>query len=233
MRFVAISVVLVLAGAVRAGPEDAVVRITSHGGSGVVVATGEGWTVVLSASHIFQGSGARRKITIDAPAPRPGGPKSVGVQLVGLAHQGEGDLAVLQIADGPLPYVAEVAPEGITPGPCWSIGYDEMRGRALKRPASIVGQAGPSTTLTSERPWHGRSGGGLIDAGTGYLVGIVSAYEGPSNRAELANGYHGVYASHGAIFRFLRRTGHIRGPSPQQFSQPVPRQFTTPRPCPT
>ena len=233
MKFVAISVIFLFAQAAFANPEDAVVRITSHGGSGVVIATGPGWTVVLTCAHMFQGGDATRRIAVDAPFPRPGPPRKVGVQLVGLARSGEGDLAVIQIQDGPFPYVAEVAPADLSPGPCWSIGYDEMRGTALKRPASIVGQAGQNTTLTRERPWHGRSGGGLIDAQTGYLVGIVSAYEGPSNRAELANGHHGVYASHGAIWRFLRKTGHIRDQAPRQFTQPIPRQLTTPRPCPT
>lgn len=210
--------------------EGAVVRITSHGGSGTVIATGEDWTVILSCSHMFQGGDRGRPIVIDAPFPKAGKSQKVGIRLIGVAVPGEGDLSVLQVNAGPFPYVAPVAPEGFAPGQCWSVGYDEMRGfPAMKRPATVVGSGGPTVTLTTERPWHGRSGGGLIDAKTGYLVGVVSAYEGPSNRAERASGYHGVYVSHRAIFRFLRRTGHIRDAGGLPPS--MPRSFQ--RHCPT
>jgi hypothetical protein len=222
---------LFLASGVRAAPEHAVVRIPSHGGSGTVIATGEGWSLVLSCWHCFKGEtpASHRPIALDVPVPQPGSAKNVGVKLVALGDA-EVDLALLRVPYGPLPYVAPVGPPDMRPGACWSVGYDDMRLPARVRPARVAGSAGRwgEITLTYERPWHGRSGGALIDQGTGYLVGVVSAYEGPSNRAERHPPFHGVYVSHRAILRFLRHHGYLRdadepaAPRHRPFGMPAP-----------
>lgn len=198
--------VLLLVSTARGEPKDAVIRMPSHGGSGTVIATGEGWSLILSCAHCFQGGDARKPIALDVPvnwskAP----PKKVGVQLLGV--QPADDLALLKLGYGPLPFVAPVAPSGFKPGVCWSVGYDEMALPPQCRPAHVLSVSG-NVTWTRERPWHGRSGGGLIDQRTGYLVGVVSGYTGPKNRVEVQPGAQGVYASHPAILRFLASTGY-------------------------
>jgi hypothetical protein len=246
----------------QAAPEDAVVRIPSHGGSGTVIATSGpdtqhpgGWTLILSCAHLFwqQDSLGRpelsqrflqKTMTFDAPVPTPETPKQVGSKMLAIGSP-SCDVVLIKLNAGPLPYVAPLAPVGFQPGRCWSVGYDEMKLPAQKRPATIVQEDLGGITLTRERPWHGRSGGGLIDARTGYLVGVVSAYEGPSNRAELQRGYHGVYVSHRAILTFLRERGYLRDDrshftpqdqSPRPFPPFIPMPpllERPPRDCPT
>jgi hypothetical protein len=111
-------------------------------------------------------------------------------------------------------------------------------GRLRRHAAAGPGAAGPHRRQrrplgrTHPHPrtsWHGRSGGALLDKATGYLVGVVSAYEGPSNRAERHPPYHGVYVSHRAIVRFLRQQGcfserdRLSFPAPAPFLAPAPR----------
>jgi hypothetical protein len=54
--------------------------------------------------------------------------------------------------------------------------------------------------FTREKPWHGRSGGALLDADAGYTIGVVQGYE------IMAWG-RGIYCSHQAILKFLRGRG--------------------------
>jgi hypothetical protein len=197
-----IAILVVLAGLAEAQGEHAVVRIPSHGGSGTVIETRPGRSLILSAAHLFSGSNRYKRMTFDMPSPAPGQAQRVESRLLALDSQM--DLSLIEIDVGPLPYVCAVAPQGYRPGECISVGYDNMRLPPQKRPAHIASQSGP-TTFTRERPWHGRSGGALIDRSRGYLVGVVSGYS--STR--------GVYASHSAVLSFLARSRDGRG-------QPLP-----------
>src|SRR5262249_28648624 len=76
--------------------------------------------------------------------------------------------SLLELNDGPLYYVCPVAPAGHRPGRCVSVGYDEMRLPARKASASLLG-SDRGITFTREMPWHGRSGGALIDLDAGRL----------------------------------------------------------------
>jgi hypothetical protein len=76
-----------------------------------------------------------------------------------------------------------------------SAGYDEMRLPATARRATPVAVA-TTVLFTRERPWHGRSGGALLDGA--YLVGTVIGYETGGER-------RGIYTSHAAVRRFLAR----------------------------
>lgn len=191
---------LLCIGLAHAGPEWAVVRVSSHGGSGTVVWTGPGKTLILSAAHMFQGRDRTKKVTIDAPSPNPTPTEAAAVRVVAVDQAA--DLALLEMAAGPLPYCCPIAPAGHRPGRLLSCGYDEMTYPALQRPATLL-DSDATQTRTRERPWHGRSGGGLIDLDSGTLVGVVSGYTGPSNHQELARGGWGCYASHAAILRFV------------------------------
>lgn len=176
-----------------AAPQDAVVRVTSHGASATVVWSGQGKTLLLGCAHAYRGKDRAKPMTIDAPAPSAGAVRTGGIRLVKVDY--ERDLSLVEMGVGPLPYVCPIAPEGHRPGRLLSVGYDEMRTPPTMRGATLLESRG-WLTFTREKPWHGRSGGALIDTDAGRLVGVVQAYEArPGGR--------GVYASHSAILDFV------------------------------
>jgi Trypsin-like peptidase domain len=192
----------------QAGSKDAVIRIPSHGASGTVVLTTRGRSLILGCAHMFAGEMARKPLVFDVPSPSPGGPRQVGTRV--LAIDDRADLSLMELNAGPLNYVCPVAPAGFRPGTCLSVGYDEMRLPAQARLAHVV-ESGSQMTYTREKPWHGRSGGALIDEQSGYLVGVVLGYEGQPNG-------RGIYVSHAAVLSFL---GRHRGRSQEpQLAQP-------------
>lgn len=197
------------------GPADAVVLLKSHGGSGTAIATGEGWTLILSCAHCFEGASRNKPIQVAMPHPAPRPAKRVGLQVMAVGRTESVDLSLIKLNAGPVPYVSPVAPLTCKPKECWSIGFDELAMPAQCRPAKIVRLEG-TRYLTDARPWHGRSGGALIDKQSGGLVGVVSAYTGPKNHAEYHPGANGVYVSLPAIHQFLVKAGVM------QSTQPLP-----------
>lgn len=191
-----------------AGPADAICRMPSHGGSATAIATGDGWTLVLSCAHCFDGNSRTKPVALDMPHPAPGEPKHVGITVLAVGRTDDVDLSLLKLNVGPVPYVTPVAPVGHKGigADCWSIGFDEMRFPVTQKPAKIVGAWG-NNYKTDSRPWHGRSGGALIEKRTGYLLGVVSAYTDPRNHADYHPGEHGIYVSLPAIHRFLAKAG--------------------------
>jgi hypothetical protein len=208
-----------------ADPALAVVRIKSHGASGTIIATSPGKSWVLSCAHMFFGDRdtlddkyTRKSIVIDGPA-QPYAPQVVVVSKL-LAADPDHDLSLIEIANGPFNYVP-VAPAGFRPvRNLVSVGYDEMKWPITMRAATILGSAG-IWTYTREKPWHGRSGGGLFDMDGKCLVGVVNGYE--------INGQgRGIYVSHASVVAFLAKyqgqiTNAPRGP---------PRPIVEPRPSP-
>lgn len=234
IRFLCTACVFLVALSAFAGPTDSVVRLPSHGGSGTVIATGDGWTLVLSCAHCFEGRDRSKPVTIDMPFPTLDGgaqtgpgpiskiPRKVGVTVLAVGTTATCDVSLLRLNYGPAPYVSPVAPLGFKPGECWSIGFDEMRFPPQCKPARIVGNFGSGAWMTDTKPWHGRSGGALIDKKSGYVVGVVSAYT-PTN---------GVYSSLSAIHKVLAKAGVIDSPKGgfpvddcPDGNCPVPRQF--------
>lgn len=211
-----VAALLLAAGAVRAGPADAVVRIRSHGCSGTVIWTGPGRSLVLSCGHAYASAADRRKPhQVDVPTATPGAMRTGGISLVMLDLRA--DLALVEVLTGPLVYVTPVAPAGHRPGRAWSCGYDEMRLPCTVRVATILSSQGAST-WTREKPWHGRSGGGLIDPDHNMLLGTCTGYEtGPGSR--------GIYTSLAAVRKFLW------GPFDRR-PAPAPQRLTLPAPCP-
>src|SRR5262245_52088315 len=63
----------------HAGPERAVVRLPSHGGSGTVIATTQNRTFILSCAHAFQGGDALKPIQIDGEQVPAGRPRLVAI----------------------------------------------------------------------------------------------------------------------------------------------------------
>jgi hypothetical protein len=183
----------------QAASKDAVIRIPSHGASGTVIATAPGRSLVLGCAHMFTGGMARKPLVFDVPSPSPGGQVRVGTRLLAVDYHA--DLSLMELNAGPLAYVCPVAPAGFQPGTCLSVGYDEMRFPAQVHLAHIV-WSDRQMTYTLEKPWHGRSGGGLIDEQSGYLVGVVQGYEGWSSG-------RGIYVSHASVLSFLQRHQQI------------------------
>jgi hypothetical protein len=211
----------------------AVVMVPSHGGSATVIYTAPGRTLLLSAAHMFEGLDRNKPIVFDAPAPVVGAPHKAGTRLLAVDHQH--DLALFELSAGPLPYVMPVASlSQITARRVLSIGYDEMKQPAQMRPTVIVtADDGGGFTLTQGRPFHGRSGGALLDEASGCLVGVVSGYSGycPLDRyghpdrtrfKEVQSGGHGIYSSHAAICAFLQRNGIAPGGTQVAPYNPLP-----------
>lgn len=194
---------LLFASLARADATYAVARLTSHGGSATCIYTTQGQSIFLSCAHAFQGLDRYKRIVLDTPCPdRAGLPRKVGITLLALDY--DTDLSLLELRDGPLPYVAPVAPPDHHPGRLVSCGYDEMKPSAPGMPqvyqAHVVEVSG-KTTFTQERPWPGRSGGGLIDVDNGYLCCVATGYEVVGRR-------RGIYVRLAAVQQFLTAHGY-------------------------
>ena len=187
------------------------VRIVSHAASATVIHTEQGRSLLLGCANAYEGAARTKKMKIDVPVPSAGPVKNHAITLLAVDY--DLDLSLVEIKDGPLPYVCPAAPKGYRPSQqLLSAGYDEMKWPATQRGATIIAQD-QATTYTREKPWHGRSGGALIDLQTGYVIGVVQGYEvtGPQR---------GMYVSHAAIVRFLSKTTQ-----PQQQPQYLPPDF--------
>lgn len=229
MRQVLFGVLLMfgsMASPVIGGPQDAVIRIPSHGGSGTVIATGEGWSFILSCAHMLEGADIKKPLAFDVPVGVKRNPQKAGITI--LAVRFSTDLSLLQLNAGPLPYVTPIAPRTFKPGRLLSVGYDNMKLPAQVKEATVLA-SNAENTWTREKPWHGRSGGGLIDAQAGYLVGVVHGYEvdTPTRKGR------GVYVSHAAILKFVDdyNRGAIRyvaprAASPNAFLEQAPLQVS-------
>lgn len=234
IRLLVLLVLLCSTAWANAAGEHAVVRIPSHGCSATVIWTGQNRSMILGCAHAFEGRDRGKPMTIDVPvpaavsaAPRPGRTKLIAVDY-------RADLSLIELGDGPLPYVAPVAPPGYRPGRrIVAVGYDEMRLPPQNRPTQILREEG-GFFWTRERPWHGRSGGGLIDTEQGWTVGVCHAYTGPSNHRELHPGAEGMYVSSAAICAFLQKNGWASGsPATGQAALPqrgleIPREYRVP-----
>jgi hypothetical protein len=124
---------------------------------------------------------------------------------------------MIAFAYGPMPAAAPVAPEGFkASGQAWSCGYDApIRYDAENKPGQKVltriAWSNGDQFYTEEKPWHGRSGGGLIDIPSGKLIGVCEAYtgRGASSRESVMNDPNrkGVYHSAARIRGYLRSKG--------------------------
>jgi len=184
-----------------ADPALATLRIPSHGGSGTVIATSEGRSWLISCAHLFTDSRgqpsdeARKKpLRLDGPAQAYAPDRRAAARLV--AWDYHLDLALIEIDHGPFHYVPVAKPGHAPSQHLLSLGYDDLRWPVTKKRVTLLASKG-NLTFTVEKPWHGRSGGGLIDRDGPCLIGVVHGYElDPTGR--------GLYVSHAAVLRFLQ-----------------------------
>jgi len=231
IRVVALVAGLGLAGAVRGAdapksaplpsdnvtfrPTVIVVRGTSQG-SGTVIASEPGETLVLTAAHVLEAEGRpsieihRYNLGLERRRPAEGWPKRVAARVVALDRAA--DLAILRV-DGfeTMPFVARVAgtsDEPPTGALVVSLGID--RGAKLASWHTRVldlalidmekGGGDRPFLLTEKFPDFGRSGGGLFQA-DGTVVGVCVG------RAEVVRGRRvGIFASSQSIHRLLRES---------------------------
>lgn len=203
-----------------ADPTLASVRIKSHGGSGTIIATMEGRSWILSCAHLFTDQQGRpseaeraKPLRIDGPLQPFAIKKRAEARL--LACDYELDLSLIEIENGPF-FQVPVARRGHVPSKnLVSLGYDNMAWPITRQGVTLLGSRG-ITTFTVEKPWHGRSGGGLIDLDNHCLIGVVQGFE--INHAE-----RGLYVSHAALLRFLE-TNWNKAPRPPPVPEPQRRQ---------
>ena len=189
-----VSLCLLLPAPALAAPQDAVVAFPSHGCSATCIWKDQTRSLLLSCAHAFEGNDKYKKITMLAPHPTPGARQAPGIRLLYVDNRL--DLSLLEVGTS-LPYVCPVAPVGSHPGRLLSCGYDEMRWPPTVRVATQIGTSA-ELTYTKEYPWHGRSGGALLDPDQGQLYGVVSGYTTPPMKVV------GLYASHQAVLTFLQ-----------------------------
>ena len=182
-------------------------------GTGVIIASVEGESLILTAAHVVEDPGPlhvelfRYNFGWERTHPAAGFPRRLRATIA--ARDRDADLAVLRVTgERLLPYVARIAPGNapLAPGTAvTSIGFD--RGERLSGFATRVrrvdrvdmdGGGGDRPFLITENPPEvGRSGGGLWLA-DGSLVGVCIA------RAKLPGGpIWGMHSTVGNVRRLL------------------------------
>lgn len=193
-----------------------VVRRGTSQGSGTIIASIRGQTLVTTAAHVIRGPGPvsvelhRYNLGIERQASAPDEwPRQVHGEP--LALDSSADVAIIRIGDMvALPYVAKLgvaAPELTPSGKFTSVGVDlgtklsSWDTRLVESTwLSLNDNSGERPFLvTAGIPEHGRSGGGLFDK-NGKLVGVCIGH------AELAKGKRmGIFSSVESVRELIRR----------------------------
>jgi hypothetical protein len=227
VRVLLLALVFLTSGFANAADEQyAVVRIPSHGASATVIETGQGYTWLLGCGHAYQGSDRVKEMVFDICSRTSAPPSRVGSHLEALDYAA--DLSLVLLNYGPVDYVAPVAPLRTNPSGhrILSVGFDEMRFPVTQKTATILFDY-QGTWFTREKPWHGRSGGALLDMDLGRLIGVVQGYETPYRSPETRGLYIDLITIHHFIDSYRARKGTQQWtPSPKPQSRQLP-------PCPT
>ena len=183
-------------------------------GSGTIIASVEGETLVLTAAHVLNAEGPvrielhRYNLGMERkPATEGVWPRVIQGKVA--ATDAAADLAVVRVEGmGALPYVARLAHGDLEPAPesiVTSIGIDNgskltsWRTKLIETATFEINDSrDPRRVLITEKiPEHGRSGGGLFLA-NGELVGVCIGH------AELVKGRRsGVFASRESLHLLL------------------------------
>jgi S1-C subfamily serine protease len=174
-----------------------IVRQGQSLGTGVIIASVEGETLIVTASHVVDGSGPieieihRFHLGLERTRTATGFPRRLSSKLV--ARDVDADLAILQIkGELAFPYVAKLASGAAVPAEgtqVMSIGFDRgerligvnTRAKSVEKLDMGHGGGERDFLVTEDPPEVGRSGGGLFRA-DGTLVGVCVA------RVELEKG---------------------------------------------
>jgi hypothetical protein len=134
------------------------VRITSHGCSGTVIESAEGRSLILSCAHAFRGTDAQKAIVLDVPWPNdtPATPRKTKLRL--RAIDAAADLTLIEVSDGPYPFVAPWPRRGF--GRARTSGASGMTTCSGRRP----GNRPPSSAPTTLRPTRASAPGTVVPA---------------------------------------------------------------------
>ncbi|QEH32561.1 hypothetical protein OJF2_10380 [Aquisphaera giovannonii] len=192
------------------------VRRGTSQGSGTIIASLEGETLVATASHVIRGEGPiqvelhRYNLGLEkSPAPPGKWPQRVPAEQA--AVDPAADVAILRIRDRvALPFVARLAQHDEEPAadvPVTSLGIDlgTKLGSWDSRLVDVLwfelneSHAERPFLVTARIPEHGRSGGGLFDR-EGRLVGVCIGH------AEVIQGRRmGIFSSAENLRELLQR----------------------------
>ncbi|MFO0954426.1 MAG: serine protease [Isosphaeraceae bacterium] len=227
-----------------AGPDEirSTVQLRSgqRRGSGTVIASTTGSTLILTAAHVVRDA---REVQVEihrhnlghaglSLTEGGGWPRLVSARV--LAADPATDVAVVQIRDMvALPYICQFDPDAEEPAKgeaVTSVGIDRTlhltRWRtSVQGWATIdIGQGGGARrfTVTERPPEHGRSGGGLFRA-DGTVVGVCTGRASPApGKPEM-----GLFASLAAVRQLLEDHGlteaisRAKARAPQTRSRPA------------
>lgn len=177
------------------------IRVTYDGkvqfGSGTIIQSREGRTIVLTCAHIMDQAGDDPKVQVDVFL---NGRTTTYVGKV-IGHHIDSDVGLIAIpTSSRLPTAELVEPERKPERgqKVFSIGCNNGKEptRETTTLTAVDRYSGPNNLETNKAPAHGRSGGGLFDL-NGRVIGVCSAAERKSNR--------GLYAGNQAIFRMLKK----------------------------
>jgi thiol-disulfide isomerase/thioredoxin len=168
-------------------------------GTGTVIRSVPGETLVLTCSHLFDGDTSGRKATIELFGSAT--PRRLTGELV--ARDREADIALVRISSDQVFPSAPIAPRRfpLAPGlPAHSVGCDHGQQPSIRamRVTAVNRYLGAPTIECTGQPVQGRSGGGLFNQ-AGELMGVCSAAD-PAER-------RGIYAGLAAIHALLDRQG--------------------------
>ena len=197
--------------------EWATVRLPEQGGSGVAIWTSKEKTYFLTAGHCKNENPIRIQFGVQSG-------KRVSATKRWVAVNRDRDLALIEMAHGPVPSVAPVA-SSFSGVEVFSWGHDGMVWPKVGYKINIF-KSDLRTHWTREAPKEGRSGGPLLND-QGEVIGICQGYTMDANR-------HGVYASLRNIHDFLKECNHawlIQGEKPKEAmpsERPLPKPLKSP-----
>jgi thiol-disulfide isomerase/thioredoxin len=168
-------------------------------GTGTVIQSVPGETLVLTCGHLFEGSARKGKTTVEFFG------SSERVRIAGelVARDADADLSIVRVTTNQVFPVAAVASKSFVPAPgqpTSSVGCDNGKDATSRhmRITAVNRYLGAPTIECSGEPVEGRSGGGLFNA-SGELIGVCSAREPSEHR--------GIYGGLAAVHTLLDRQG--------------------------
>lgn len=168
-------------------------------GTGTVIQSVPGETLVLTCGHLFEGPARKGKMTVEFFG------SSEPVRLAGelVARDADADLSIFRVVTSQVFPIAPVASKAFVPAPgqsALSVGCDNGKYPTSRhmRITAVNRYLGAPTIECSGEPVEGRSGGGLFNQ-SGELIGVCSAREPSEHR--------GIYGGLAAVHTLLDRQG--------------------------
>jgi S1-C subfamily serine protease len=182
-------------------------------GTGTVIRSVPGETLVLTCAHLFQGISRQAKTTVEFFG-LPERPR-LGAEV--LARDTEADLCIIRVAHQQVFPAARVAGRKTSPSPgqpATSVGCDNGSEPTVRhmRVTAVNRYKGAPTIECSGEPVEGRSGGGLFDR-SGEVIGVCSARDPADHR--------GIYGGLAAIHSLLDRNKLASLYEPKSAAEPA------------